>query len=209
MKNKLLNLFCLLLGAGVGIGAYLLFAAQPWRRAEPELPAVTVSEDAPSREALWTLSSAICECLARGDYAALSAYVHPTYGLVFSPHSTINLSANQCFTPNRVAIMGEDATVYTWGLEYGSDAPIQLTPREYLSRFVYDRDYLHAPLLSFNTPARSGNALENLREKFPEARFVDLCCDPEGADWRILRLVFEQDATGWKLSALVHSAYTE
>ena len=213
MKKQLFSLVCLLLGAALGIGCFLgirYLSGGPSRRDEPD--AVVVESESVQNEDLARLALGVADTLRRGDYKALSEYVHPVYGLVFSPYSTINLSSNQCFTVNRVEIAGSDTAVYTWGTTVDSGEPIQLTPRQYLESYVYDRDYAKAPVIGFNTIVRTGNALENVTSAFPNAQFVDLCFPPasaEGTDWSILRMVFEDSGGTLKLTALIHSAYTD
>ena len=214
MKKQFVNLGILLLGILLGVGGCLLVSflsgGSLSRRnaAEP----VSVSGSELKNEELAKLAAAVTECIAAGDYEGLSAYVHPVYGLVFAPYSTVNLGANQCFTPQRVAIVDRDKAVYVWGVKYGTDEPIQLTPAQYFAEYVYDRDYARAPVMGFNTVLRAGNALENTAAIFPDAQFVDLyfpATSAEANDWRILRLVFEDCEGEMKLSALIHSEYTD
>ena len=213
MKKQLFSLICLLLGAALGIGCFLFIrylSGGPSRRDTPD--AAVVESEGVRNEELARLALNVAETLRQGDYKALSEYVHPVYGLVFSPYSTINLSSNQCFTANRVAIVGSDTNVYTWGTKVDSDEPIQLTAKQYFETYVYDRDYGKAPIIGFNIVVRSGNALENLSSVFPDAQFVDLYFPPEapeGTDWSILRMVFEDADGTLRLSALIHSEYTE
>ena len=214
MKKQLANLGLLLLGIVLGVGGCLLVSflsgGSLSRRSAPE-PVSVVSTDLKHDE-LAKLATAVAERIAAGDYEGLSEYVHPVYGLVFAPYSTVNLGSNQCFTPQRVAITGRDSSVYVWGMKYGSDEPIQLTAAQYFSEYVYDRDYVHAPVMGFNTVLRAGNALENVAAAFPDGQFVDLYFPPtsaEASDWRILRMVFEDYEGEMKLSALIHSEYTD
>ena len=214
MKKQFVNLGCLLLGILLGVGGCLLASflsgGSLSRRngAEP----ISVSGAELKNEELARLSAAVADCLAARDYDGLSAYVHPVYGLVFAPYSTVNLGSNQCFTPQRVAIVARDKAEYVWGVKYGTDEPIQLTPSQYFAEYVYDRDYARAPVMGFNTVLRSGNALENVSVVFPDAQYVDLyfpSTSKEANDWRILRMVFEDYEGEMKLSALIHSEYTE
>jgi hypothetical protein len=214
MKKQLLNLGCLLLGILLGVGGCLLVSflsgGSLSRRSAPE--PVAVESAGLKNEELAKLAAAVADRIAAGDYQGLSEYVHPVYGLVFAPYSTVNLGSNQCFTPQRVAIAGRDSTVYVWGVKYGSDEPIQMTTGAYFSRYVYDRDYARAPVMGFNTVLRTGNALENVASAFPDGQFVDLYFPPssaEAGDWRILRMVFEDCEGEMKLSALIHSEYTD
>ena len=213
MKKQLLSLVCLLLGAALGIGCFLFIRyvnGDAFGHGDNDMPAV--QSDSVQNEELIRLALSVADTIRKGDYEALSSYVHPVYGLVFSPYPTINLNSNQCFTVNRVAIAGADTALYTWGTTVDSGEPIQLTTRQYFESYVYDRDYVKAPVIGVNTVVRTGNALENVTTAFPDAQFVDLCFPPasaDGTDWSILRMVFEDSGGTLKLSALIHSAYTD
>jgi hypothetical protein len=59
----------------------------------------------------------------------------------------------------------------------------------------------------------SGNSLENIKEVFPNARFVDFHIpgtDQEsgGLDWSSIRLGFEHDEGELKLTVILHSEWT-
>lgn len=215
MKKHIVSALCLILGIALGVCGCLIVRVvgeSAGRSREPlESPALPRESGLQDSE-LTALAYTVAGLIREGDYRSLSAYIHPVYGLVFAPYSTINLSSNQCFTPNRVAITAEDSTVYVWGTRYGTDEPIQLTAAQYFSTFVYNRDYIRAPLIGVNHIVKSGNALENVSSIFPEGKFVDLCFPAEGADgsgWSTLRIVFEPYEGEMKLSALIHSEYTE
>lgn len=213
MKKQLLSLVCLLIGVALGVGCCLLaryLGSGGPPRGDASSP--VIESEGVQNESLIRLALGVADTIRRGDYEALSTCVHPVYGLVFSPYPTVNLTSNQCFTVNRVSIAGADNAVYTWGTTVDSGEPIQLTPRQYFESYVYDRDYAKAPVIGVNTVVRSGNALENVTTAFPDAQFVDLCFPPasaEGTDWSILRMVFEDSGGTLKLSALIHSVYTD
>ncbi len=218
MKKQLLSLACLLLGAALGVAGCLLVGFLRDMGEQPgdehtELPGIHAQPDGTySGEALLDAAYDVARCLRSGDYEALAQRIHPEFGLIFSPYSTINLGSNQCFTPNRVAYAQQDDTIYVWGTRYGTDEPIQLTTEQYFAAYVYDRDYLNAPMIGLNQVLKSGNALENVSGIFTEGQFVDLCFPgtaPDGTGWSILRMVFEPYGDDLRLSALIHSTYTE
>ncbi len=165
-----------------------------------------------SNGVLTDIAMEVSARLKSGDFEALSELVHPDYGVVFSPFPTVNLSANQRFTPEEVADFGRNERKLTWGLNADGGEPISLTVREYMARYVFDHDYTNSPLVGLNYPVRTGNARENVTESFPGAQFVDLCYpgtpESEYADWRILRLVFEEYDGELKLTAVIHSEPT-
>ena len=178
---------------------------------EPASAPEPVASDASGRE-LTDYAESILRFISAGDYASLGAVAHPEYGVVFSPYATIDLSANRRFTAAQISEFGRDAQAYIWGIYNGMADPISLTPAEYFRRFVWDADYLRADKVRINKVSAKGNALENIDEVFPDARYVDFYVAPtkgsDGTDWHSLRLVFEDWNGKLMLSAVVHSEYT-
>ncbi len=209
MKKKLISLLCLLLGLVIGVGGYLIYdlATEP-----PPTPPV---EPIPADQAyagtacpLVETAYQVLSVLKVGDYASLSEWVHPVYGVYLSPSSRIDLNTARWFAPSTMARLGRDQNEYVWGVFVDTGEPISMTAADYFSRFVYDRDYLYAPVLSVNRAARSGSMPENTAEVFPDGQFVDLYIPADSAEqgnWSLLRLVFVDSEDGPKLAAIVHS----
>jgi hypothetical protein len=156
---------------------------------------------------------AVLDDIKNGDYGALARSVHPEYGVIFSPYATISLSSNKCFTSNQVADFETDANAYVWGVYDGSGDPIEMTPAEYFARFVYNKDFSRAPAIGVNYVVRSGNALENITEVFPDVRFVEFHSpgddkNPDSHSWNSLRLGFEEYAGALRLTVILHSEWT-
>ena len=151
--------------------------------------------------------------IKQGDYDALAGVVHPEYGVVFSPYATINLASNKCFFAKQIVGFDSDDNHYVWGKYDGSDNPIELTPAEYFQEFVFDKDFTQASEIGVDTIIKTGNALENFKEAFPDARFVDFHIpasdsDTESLDWTSLRLGFEEYDGQLKLTVVIHSEWT-
>lgn len=151
--------------------------------------------------------------IKEGDYNRLSEVVHPEYGVVFSPYATISLSSNKVFTATQVKGFAGDTNKYVWGKYDGSGNPIELTPTDYFKNFVFDKDYTHATRIGVDSIVNTGNSLENIKEVFPTARFVDFHIpgtDPEfgGLDWSSLRLGFEEYNGQLRLTLILHSEWT-
>ncbi|MBQ8831625.1 MAG: hypothetical protein IJ017_08500 [Oscillospiraceae bacterium] len=167
-----------------------------------------ISADAADEE-LTAYAREILAAIGSRDYTALSSIVHEDFGVVFSPYSTVSLTTGLCFTASQIAEFGSDSEKYIWGVYDVGGEPIEMTPGEYFDEFVFDTDFTKCENFGVDEILRSGNALENITEMFPEARFVD-CYMPgtDGSDWKSLRLVFEEkDGQLW-LTAIVHSEYT-
>ena len=176
-------------------------------------------QQAPSDEAnnaeLTAMAYRILLYIKAGDYQALSKEAHPEYGVVFSPCTTITLATNRYFRPEQIAGFGEDSGEYVWGVRSSSGEPIEMTPSDYFAKYVYDKDYAEAPVIGVDHIVKSGNALENIREIFQNARFVDFHINggdketPDDLSWSSLRLGFEEyDGRLW-LTVIVHSTWTE
>ena len=207
-KSLIISILCLLLGLVIGAGGYLIYdlATEP-----PPTPTVEPipAEQAYAGTACRLVESAyqVLSDLRAGDYASLAQRVHPVYGVYFSPYSTIDLNANQWFAPSTLARLGRDKNSLIWGTLPGSGEPIDMTAEEYFARYVYDRDYLYAPVISVDRAACPDSGRANTAEAFPDGRFVDLYipADSEDVGWTLLRLVFVDYEGSPMLAAVVHS----
>ena len=179
-----------------------------------DLPAETpVPLDTRDNTRLAERAGQVLEALKGEDFSALSTMISPQNGLTFTPYSTVDPERDLCLTARQVAGLGADDTVYVWGLQDGSGEPIKLTGREYFAQYVFNADYTQAPYLSIDKVQISGNAMENVAEIYPEARFVEYYfpeLDPEmeGYDWCSLKLVFEVWQNDWYLIGLIHGQWT-
>ena len=89
---------------------------------------------------------------------------------------------------------------------------INLTILEYIRTYVYNADYLYAPEQAVDRVLACGNALENVREIFPDDRFVEyyfpgIQPKKERFDWCSLKLVFSAYEEQWYLVGLIHSEW--
>lgn len=151
--------------------------------------------------------------LREENFTALASLVHPEKGVTLTPFSTVSPGCDRSLTRSQISALGEDDERYVWGVMAGSGAPIRATAAEYFDRFVYNADYAEAPEVTVDTVFLSGNALENVADAYPDARFVDYTfpgLDPQlgGFDWCSLKLVFEPWENDWYLVGLVHGEWT-
>lgn len=158
-------------------------------------------------------AGAVLALLKEKDYSALSCMVHPQKGVTLTPFSTVSTEYDRTLTQTDVAKLSEDQQTYVWGAMDGSGSPIRSTCSDYFDRFVYNADYTQAPEVAVDAVLMSGNALENVSDAYPAARFVDYNfpgIDPgkNGYDWCSLKLVFEPWQNEWYLVGLIHSEWT-
>ena len=191
----------LLLGLMIGFAGGFAFNTLV-ERPTPAAPVDTAGETLPE------LALTVAELFKSGDFVSLSGYVHPIYGVVFSPKMTVSLKSCRCLSPADLASLDRDTALRVWGTAEGSAVPLELTARDYLMLYVNDRDYTAARLIGVDYPARVGNALDNTADVFPSGHYVELCCTGEdAASWTTLRLVFEEYEGNWYLTAVIHAAY--
>jgi len=169
--------------------------------------------DSEDDEPLLERGAQVLEALNADDYSALAGTVHPEKGVRFTPYSSVDVETDLVFSRDRLTQAAQDAKAYTWGVTDGRGSPLVASVPEYFARYVWNTDYTQAPVVSIDEVAETGNALENVREAYPEARFIEYhfpSLDPEneGFDWCSLKLVFEVWENQWYLVGMIHSEWT-
>lgn len=160
-----------------------------------------------TRRALSVLSS-----LQSADFSRVAAFVHPDFCLRFAPYPHLTPD-NLSFCPAQLTEFTDLNQSYQWGWFDGTGDPINLTPADYYARFIYDADYLSAPVVGLNREVSSGNAPNNIHSIYPDSVFIEYHypeIDPQygGLDWRSIRLVFKEINQTWYLIAVVHGEWT-
>jgi hypothetical protein len=170
-----------------------------------------VSADEASGADITMLAYSVLGYIVNEDFAALSRIVHPEHGVVMSPCATINLNTDRRFSAEHIASLSLDTSVYIWGVVNGSGKPIELTPAGYFTEFVPAARHMDATTIGINTIVRSGNALENIEDVFPDVRFVDFhiqCGEPiEEFGWSSLRLGFMEHRGNLRLILISYSTW--
>jgi hypothetical protein len=214
MKRPFSHVLSILIGAIAGVvvssavfafTGFSVFGSAPEKEPPPS---------SANNAELTELAYNVLRHIKDGDFNALSNAVHPEFGVVFSPYATVTLSTNRRFSAEQIAMFGSDTNVYVWGVYNGSGEPIEMAPIDYFSEVVLARNYFDASIIGVNRIVRSGNALENITEVFPDVRFIDFHipgCDKdpsEELDWSSLRIGFEEFEGSLRLTIIVNSAWT-
>ena len=157
-------------------------------------------------------AQAAIQALKDQDMPALAALAHPAQGVRFSPYSYVR-PEDLVFTPESIATLMEDPTVYTWGAFDGSGLPIEMAFPEYDQRFVYSSDFANPDSVSINQRIGSSNTIDNSQEFYPGAVVVEYYRAPQdpqygGMDWQSLRLVFQPEGDRWYLVGVIHDEWT-
>ena len=218
-KTIITALVFLLVGLGAG---YLLFFATGKSSSDSavspspsvSIPSETANIDNTVAETdVISVAQSTVALIKSGSYDKLAELVHPKDGVYFVPYSYVDFSSNMHFTAEQVAAFSTDETVYLWGYTDGEGAPINLTPKQYFEKYVFNQDYTAAPIIGHNYITKTGNSIENVQEAFPDCQFVDFHFpgfDPQvgGMDWCTLRLVFREYEGVYKIVAIIHAQWT-
>lgn len=182
-------------------------AAVPISPMDPAKALFDAADNGPLLEA----GDAVLEALKQEDAAALAALTDPDRGVTFTPYSTVDFHSDLTFLPEQLA--QANGTQYVWGFVQGKGEPITLTLPKYLERYVFNVDYTQSPIIGVDRVLSSGNALENVSDAYPGARFLEYYfpeVDPanNGFDWCALKLVFQAREGVYKLVGIIHSEWT-
>jgi hypothetical protein len=150
--------------------------------------------------------------LKDNDFQTIDELIHPNLCLRLSPYPYL-VDSNQVICPGEFKDLKESDELLTWGNYDGTGDPIKITFSEYYGQFVYDSEYIQAPMIGFNIEISSGNAINNIPEIYPDGKMIEYHFpgfDPKygGMDWRSLRLVFLKDMDTWYLAAIIHGEWT-
>lgn len=204
-------------------GLILMSGCQAMNEEQPEQaketeetnPKEGLNDDVPEKseeEMVLEEASKVISLLKDKDAEELANYVHEDKGVLFSPYAHIEEDAVTVKKEEVVEVF-QSQEKKTWGTRDGSGEPIELTPHEYYSEFVYDANYHEADEVVLDPTEPRGNTLKNIKELFSDAHVVEYYVkgteENDNMDWKALNLVFEKDQTGeWKLVAVVHDQWT-
>ncbi|RZK41601.1 MAG: hypothetical protein EOO90_10480 [Pedobacter sp.] len=164
------------------------------------------------KDTINAVGQEVLASLAKADFAELSKYFSED-GVRFSPYGYIDTVNSKKLTAEEFIEAVNKKWVLTWGSYDGTGDPIKLNVREYLKKFVYNADYLNAEAVGYNEVMKQGNSINNIKEIFPNHRFVDYHFSGfdqsvNGMDWTSLRLVFENRKGEYFLVAIIHDQWT-
>ena len=167
----------------------------------------------PSSNNLISTAMDVMELIKEKDMNTLSQYIHPTAGVRFTPYFYVNTQTDQVFSASQVAGLMQDSQVLNWGNYDGSGAPIDLKFSDYYDKFVYDKDFVNPEIIGNNVAVGSGNIEDNVTAAYSNGQFIEFHFsqfDPQygGADWKSLRLVFEEYNSVWYLVGVIHGQWT-
>lgn len=164
---------------------------------------------------LLTQSRQIIKALKDGNYDSLSLFVHPEEGVRFSPYGSVLVKKDLVLKPEVIQSwkIKSKKTKMEWGSFDGNEKPINLTPDEYVKRFVYDVNFLNVDSVKVNRFIGTGNSMNNLLEVYPGTSFVEAYYPGpnnkyDAHEWRSLRLVYKLKDGKYMLVGIIHDEWT-
>ena len=181
------------------------------------IPSIVTDENSltPKKDNKVTDLKRINEMLVRAirdkNYKIFSEYIHPEKGVRFSMYGFVSIGEDKIFSKDEFIKYLPSNTVFTWGKQDGSGFPFRATIKDYFTKWLFSRDYSYAKV-TINEFQADGNSLNNLKEIYPDADFVEnyIKGTPKNAelDWKTLRFVFEELKGKRYLVAVINDQWT-
>lgn len=177
-----------------------------------ETDTVTIPQTAQNKESLLKdANEKVLQALKNKNYRKLSELIHPEKGVRFSMYAFINKSEDKHFSKADFDKYEPTKTIFTWGALDGSGELYKATINEYLTQWVYAKDF-NKSNFSVNKFQGGGNSLNNLNEIYPDSDFTENFIKGSEAnaemDWNTLRLVFEKFQDQYFLVAVINDQWT-
>ncbi|HEV7780905.1 MAG TPA: hypothetical protein VGO58_06545 [Chitinophagaceae bacterium] len=161
---------------------------------------------------LYAIATNILTILKNKHYDSLVQYFHPD-GIRFVPYTYIDTGVDRMLLKDEFADLYRKKKKIDWNTDMSGETSKPLTLDQYFRRFVYDVDFLQAPLRSINRHGNSGTDVNNIEEVFPRANTVEYFFpgfkeEMGGMDFRGLNLVFRLYQSKPLLVAIIHNEWT-
>ncbi|WP_019230028.1 hypothetical protein [Sedimentibacter sp. B4] len=181
--------------------------------AEYELDEKGIIKAEYAKKIIEETAAELINAISDKDFEKVSEFVHPEKGVRFTPYTNVSVDKDVVLSQEEVKNFFNDKTTYIWGNYDGRGDEISLTPGEYYAEFIYSEDFKNAEAIGYNEVLSSGNMAENQFEVYKNAiiaeyYFPGFNPDFGGADWKSLRLVFEEYEGTWKLTGIIHNQWT-
>ena len=155
------------------------------------------------------MAAVILPLLQTKDYSELATFVHPQFGIRFSPQLFIHTDTDLVFTRDQASNFAMDANIYTWGTHAARGDLLQLSVNEYWNEYVIpilpDQDWQ----MLDETQKSPSIAIDNFIDVYQHTQYVDFLKPGTeefgNLDWQLLRLAFERSSDGaYYLVGIIH-----
>lgn len=163
-----------------------------------------------AREIITPKATEVLLAIKNLDMRRLSDFVHPGRGVRFSTYAWVDRD-DKWLSRRQVRSLSVRDARSVWFTADEAGTPMRMTAREYLSKYVYEHDYLKASRVSYNTQHKRSNTIPNVLDFYPRAIVVEYYepnTDPNERGWDTLWLVFEKLGRDWYLVGVVKDTPT-
>lgn len=171
----------------------------------------TVQNIANKESVLKQTNDEVLKALKNKDYASFTALIHPEKGIRFSMYAFVDIKGDKHFSKADFEKYQPTKTLFTWGAHDGSGDPYKATINDYLSKWVFSKDFTASQYL-LNKFIGGGNSLNNLKEIYPKHDFTENYIKGTekygDMDWKTLRFVFEEFQGKYYLIAVINDQWT-
>lgn len=171
----------------------------------------TVQNIANKESVLKQTNDEVLKALKNKDYTSFTTLIHPEKGIRFSMYAFVDIKGDKHFSKADFEKYQPTKTLFTWGAHDGSGDPYKATINDYLSKWVFSKDFT-ASQYSLNKFIGGGNSLNNLNEIYPKHDFTENYIKGTekygDMDWKTLRFVFEEFQGKYYLIAVVNDQWT-
>jgi len=166
-----------------------------------------------TKKAIKELSDKVVDYLNKKDMNKLSGNVHPEKGVRFSQYGRVHIKEHKNFKAEQVKVLLNDTKKYVWGAYEGSGDNIELTPKEYLEKFVFNKSYETAKFSYNEKLSQSGYSDDFQETVYPNSIMTEYYFkgkDPDvgGLDWTSLRFIFDLYKDNWYLVGIISNQQT-
>ncbi|NIF04492.1 hypothetical protein F3J23_03475 [Chryseobacterium sp. Tr-659] len=177
-----------------------------------EKNAVTTAQNKEAKETtLKQTNDEVLQALKNKDYKTFISLIHPEKGIRFSMYAYVDPKEDKHFSKADFEKYQPTKTLFTWGAHDGSGDPYKATINDYLSQWVFSKDFT-ASQYSLNKFIGGGNSLNNLPKVYPNNDFTENYIKGTekygGMDWKTVRFVFEEFQGKYYLIAVVNDQWT-
>lgn len=162
-------------------------------------------------QALKKINEDIIQALKDKNFKKFAEFIHPEKGVRFSMYAFVNPKEDKKFSKADFIRYQPTKTLFTWGTMDGSGDLYRENIHDYLSDWVYSKDFATAQV-SLNEFQGKGNSLNNVKEIYPNADFTENFMKGSeansGMDWKCLRLIFEEFQGTYYLIGVVNDQWT-
>lgn len=174
-------------------------------------PAIPDAGQVSANEAAILIAAAndVRDALVAKDMHRLAPLVHPARGVRFSPYAYVDKQSDVVLAASDLTSTFASGRKLKWGTWDGREAPISLSFKDYLAKFVVFPQLAKLPG-HVNETRAAGNTVSNLEDSYPGDPYVEFYYDGtvDHMDWAALRLVFERVGDKPMLVAVIHDVWT-